>query len=81
MSTLAGGAVTAAKGNRAPMNEIYALPVGASSYREALSLGRRVHARTQELLAELSAVPNSRGSFDANGKHIEDCDIPLCARE
>ena len=75
VSILTGGAFTAAEGNRAPMNEIYALPVGAESYREGLSLGRRVHARVQELLAERTGATlnNSRGSFDANFESLEEC--------
>jgi enolase len=75
ISVITGGAFTKAEGNRAPMNEVYALPVGASSYREALSLGRRVHARVQEILAarEGAVIGNSRGSFDANFEGLEEC--------
>ena len=75
VSVLTGGAFTKAEGNRAPMNEIYALPVGAESYREGISLARRVHARVNELLAAREGVvtTNSRGSFDANFEGLEEC--------
>jgi len=67
VSVVTGGDVTTAEGNRAPMNEIYALPVGATSFREAISLGRRVHERVKVLLSqrEGAVLDNKLGSFDA----------------
>lgn len=73
VSVLTGGAFTLAKGNVAPMNEIYVLPVGAESYREALSLGRRIYARVQEYLKDLRPTKNSRGSSDVNFESLEQC--------